>query len=158
MRIRITPNTKTFYAVLRWGSFIPPIFFNVLLSNYKKVYKNYREELLSVFWFLNTVRVVGYKHNTHTCPISYRRYIEVAPDPRSTHPEVFLGKGVLKICSKFTEEHPCRSAISIKLRNFIEIVPGYGCSSVNLLHIFRTPFPNTFGRLLLTPKNTIYLE
>ena len=22
-------------------------------------------------------------------------------------PEVFLGKGVLKICSKFTEEHPC---------------------------------------------------
>ena len=25
-------------------------------------------------------------------------------------PEVFLGKGVLKICSKFTEEHPCLSA------------------------------------------------
>ena len=24
--------------------------------------------------------------------------------------EVFLGKGVLKICSKFTGEHPCRSA------------------------------------------------
>ena len=22
-------------------------------------------------------------------------------------PEVFLGKGVLKICSKFAEEHPC---------------------------------------------------
>ena len=33
---------------------------------------------------------------------------------RSRHPEVFLGKGVLKICSKFTGEHPCRSAISIK--------------------------------------------
>ena len=31
---------------------------------------------------------------------------------RSSHPEVFLGKGVLKICSKFTGEHPCRSAIS----------------------------------------------
>ena len=28
---------------------------------------------------------------------------------------MFLGKGVLKICSKFTGEHPCRSAISIKL-------------------------------------------
>ena len=26
-----------------------------------------------------------------------------------------LRKGVLKICSKFTGEHPCRSAISIKL-------------------------------------------
>ena len=25
---------------------------------------------------------------------------------RSCHPEVFLGKGVLKICSKFTGEHP----------------------------------------------------
>ena len=34
---------------------------------------------------------------------------------RSSHPEVFLRKGVLKICSKFTGEHPCRSVISIKL-------------------------------------------
>ena len=33
---------------------------------------------------------------------------------------MFLGKGVLKICSKFTGEHPCRSAILIKLLcNFI---------------------------------------
>ena len=29
---------------------------------------------------------------------------------------MFLGKGVLKICSKFTGEHPCRSVISIKLQ------------------------------------------
>ena len=36
---------------------------------------------------------------------------------RSSHPEVFLGKGVLKICSKFTGERPCRSAISIKLQS-----------------------------------------
>ena len=34
---------------------------------------------------------------------------------RSNHPEVFLVKGVLKICIKFIGEHPCRSAISIKL-------------------------------------------
>ena len=34
---------------------------------------------------------------------------------RSSPPEMFLGKGVLKICSKFTGEHPCRSVISIKL-------------------------------------------
>ena len=26
---------------------------------------------------------------------------------RSSRPKVFLGKGVLKICSKFTGEHPC---------------------------------------------------
>ena len=34
---------------------------------------------------------------------------------RSSHPEVFLGKGVLKICRKSTWEHPCRSVISRKL-------------------------------------------
>ena len=32
---------------------------------------------------------------------------------RSRPSDVFLGKGVLKICSKFTGEHPCRSATSI---------------------------------------------
>ena len=40
---------------------------------------------------------------------------------RGSHPEVFLGEGVLKICGKFTGEHPCWSAISIKLQsNFIK--------------------------------------
>ena len=35
--------------------------------------------------------------------------------------------------------------------NFIEITLRHGCSPVNLLHIFRTPFAkNTSGRLLLT--------
>ena len=60
---------------------------------------------------------------------------------RSSHPEVFLRKDVLKICSKFTGEHPCQSVISIKLQsNFIEIALWHGCSSVNLLRIFRAPF------------------
>ena len=41
---------------------------------------------------------------------------------RSSRPEVFIRKGVLKIYRKFTGEHPCRSVISIKLLcNFIEI-------------------------------------
>ena len=72
---------------------------------------------------------------------------------RSSHHEMFLEKDVLKICSKFTGEHPCRSVISIKLLcNFIEIALRHGCSPVNLLHIFRTPFPkNTSGGLLLQP-------
>ena len=60
-----------------------------------------------------------------------------------SHPEVFLVKGVLKICSKFTREHPYRSVISTMLRN-------NGCSPVNLLHIFRIPFTKiTSGWLLL---------
>ena len=34
--------------------------------------------------------------------------------------------------------------------NFIEIALRHGCSPVNLLHIFRTPFPrNTSGSMLL---------
>ena len=55
--------------------------------------------------------------------------------------KMFLLNGVLKICIKFTGEHPCRSLISIKLLcNFIEIALQHGCSPVNLLHIFRTIF------------------
>ena len=80
---------------------------------------------------------------------------------RSSSPEVLLEKGVLNIWSKFIGERPCRSAISIKLLcklicNFIETALRYGCSPVNLLHIFRTPFPkNTSGRLLY---NTAFLN
>ena len=77
---------------------------------------------------------------------------------KSSHPAVFLGKGVLKICNKFTGEYPCRSAISIKLLcNFSEIALQHGCSPVNLLHIFRIPFlKNTSGRLLLIWCDSIW--
>ena len=52
---------------------------------------------------------------------------------------MFLGDDILKICSKFIDEHPCQSVISIKLLcNFIEITLRHGCSPVNLLHILRT--------------------
>ena len=60
---------------------------------------------------------------------------------RSSHPEVFLEKGVLKNMQQFTGEYPCRGAISIKLQSsFIEITLRHGCSPVNSLLIFRTPF------------------
>ena len=70
---------------------------------------------------------------------------------RSSYPEVFLVKGVLKICSIFTGVHPCQSVISIKLLcSFIEITLCHGCSPINLLHVFKTRFSkNTSGRLLL---------
>ena len=64
-----------------------------------------------------------------------------------SEPEVLLEKGVLKVCSKFTLEHPCRIVISIKLCNFIEIALWHGCYPVNLLHILRASFPRkTSGR------------
>ena len=40
---------------------------------------------------------------------------EISLKYRNSHPEVFLSKDDLKICRKFTGEHPCRSAVSIKL-------------------------------------------
>ena len=85
--------------------------------------------------------------------------LEVMEIWRSSHPNVLLLKSVLKIRSKFTGEHPCQSVISIKLLcNFIEITLLHGCSPVNLLHIFRTPFlRNTFGWLLLDICSTWFV-
>ena len=70
---------------------------------------------------------------------------------KSSSLEVFIEKSVLKICSKFTGEHPCQSVISIKLQsNFIEVILQNRCSPVNLLNNFRTLFPkNTSGLLPL---------
>ena len=47
----------------------------------------------------------------------YDHIVRIIVQDRSSHPEVFLRKGVLKICSQFTGEHPCRSVISIKLQS-----------------------------------------
>ena len=69
---------------------------------------------------------------------------------RSSLPEVFLGKGFVKRCSKFTGELLCQSVLSVNLLcNFIEIALRYGCSPVNLQHIFRTPFPRNTSECLL---------
>ena len=72
---------------------------------------------------------------------------------RSSPPEVFLGNVVLKIYSKFTGEHQCRSVIC----NFIKTTLRYECSPVNLAYFFGTPFPkNTFGILFTSPTTLSY--
>ena len=77
-------------------------------------------------------------------------YSNIFSTIRSSYPEVFIGKGVPKIRSKFTGEHPCRSVISIKLQsNFITVTLRHGCSHVNLLHFFKTPFPRNTSEILL---------
>ena len=70
---------------------------------------------------------------------------------RSSLPEGFLGKGVQKICSKFTGENPCQSVILIKLLcNFINDALRHGSYSVNLLHVSRTPlYKSNYGELLV---------
>ena len=88
--------------------------------------------------------------NVSICDISFGDIeIDLISSGRGSPPEVFLGKGARKICSKFTGKYPCRSVISIKfLCNFIELTLWHWCYPVNLLHIFRTHFPkNTYGEL-----------
>ena len=72
---------------------------------------------------------------------------------RSNPWEVFLEKGVPKIYSKSTGEHPCQSAISIKLLcNFIKITLRNGCSPVKLLHILRITFRKNCSRGMLLQR------
>ena len=82
--------------------------------------------------------------------IGFIEYMQVRVRLRSSRPELFLEKSVLKICSKFTGEHPCRSAISI----IIEVALRHGCSLVNLKifseHLFLgTPLDGYFCRLAI---------
>ena len=106
---------------------------------------------------LSHLRYYKFRHNFQDC-INLICVCGLEID-RSSHPEVFLRKGVLKICSKFTGEHPCRSVISIKLLwNFIEAARRHRCSPVNMLRIFRTPFPkNTPGRCFWIEATTHFL-
>ena len=97
----------------------------------------------------NTVKYMKSWILNHFLPLA------ATDDFGNSHPKVFLLKGVLKICNKFTGEHPCKSVKCNLLCNFIEISLWHGCSPVNLLHVFRTPFcKNTSGWLLLWLRNT----
>ena len=64
---------------------------------------------------------------------------------------MFLWKGILQICSKITNEHPCQSVIIVTLLcSFIEIRLQHRCSPENFINIFRKSSQiNTCGLLLL---------
>ena len=91
-------------------------------------------------------RIEGNWHSFFICLLDKNNFQKQAP------------RGVLK--KRFSENmHPCRSATSIKLLcNFIDIALRYGCSPVNLLHIFRTPFLKSTSGLLnfLPPHEILY--
>ena len=95
--------------------------------------------------------ILMFHFNTPLMILFYATEIYQQIGGRSSRPVVLLRKSVLKTYSKFKGEHPCWSAISIKLQSkFIEIALQHGYSPANWLHIFRTPFPrNTSDWLLL---------
>ena len=72
--------------------------------------------------------------------------------------ELFLGKGVLKICSKFTGEHPCHSAILI-MQLYWNRTSAWVLSCKFAAYIFTAPFPkNTSGGLLLLLHSNKYVH
>ena len=94
------------------------------ISDQRKGFKNAIAESSSEVLLLLTFKISNL--------FNHRQQNNRSMKLRSSHPEVFLEKGVLKICSKFTGVHPCRSVISIKLLwNFIEIALRDGCSLIN---------------------------
>ena len=69
---------------------------------------------------------------------------------RSSRSEVFLVKGVLKIYSKFTGEHPCRSAISITLQSKISQNSLENTCAIEKKAIWHMCFPVNNTKLLGT--------
>ena len=116
-------------------------------------YRNQSIDLITVsvmkelnrLWTGNTLNVIPILFNSFLLTI-FKNTVS-----RSSPPALFLEKGALKKCKKFTGQHPCQSEISIKLLcNFIEIILWQGCSPVHLLRISRKTFcKNNYGALLL---------
>ena len=141
--------------IIRYGKRQPPkgVLKNSCSANMQQLYRRTPITKCDFNKYHNTMRVDDHISIAYTCFESNNRALGISGkcNIRSSRPEVSSRKGFLKICSKCTGEHPCRSAISIKLLlNFIEITLQHGYSPINLLHYFRTPIlENTSGRLLL---------
>ena len=90
-------------------------------------------------------------NTTHLCCFPSQNITKNAETYQPPMRDLIIEHHLMKICSKFTGEHPCQSLISIKLlRSFIEITLRHECSPVSLMCIFRTPFTkNTSGCLFL---------
>ena len=75
------------------------------LKCYQMVYKNWR--------FLRTFKNIKEFYQS----IKEALLIKAIHFAKKNLSEVFVGKGVLKISTKFTGEHPFRNVISIKLES-----------------------------------------
>ena len=75
-------------------------------------WNSYRVSLLS-WYFLKHMLIAAVSLRMQI--LTYLIYLFIHPEAEEALHQVFLGKGVLKICSKFTKEHPCQSVISKQL-------------------------------------------
>ena len=108
-------------------------YFYPFQARHERFYQNFLPHLVSA-----TYKLTPFQMQVESVLISL--YI------RSICPEMFLGICLLKICMHqilYTGEHPYAEV------KFIKLTLQHGCSPVNLLHIFRTPFPKTTSRWLL---------
>ena len=101
--------------------FIPSWFLMKLWQYYSKQEKEHIQER-GYHWIRNNYIIIAQKYYNSTTLSMWVVYkymcvkkIQLCRNTRSNHQEVFLGKDVLKVCTKFTGEHPCHSVVSIKL-------------------------------------------
>ena len=137
---------------LRVGFFAPSLlkYLNLVNSIRLKVCKTLNIPKVLLKYHVFCTEVLHFNVNLQ----EYSRYLY---NYRSSRSEVFLGKDVLKLCSKLTGEQPCRSVILVKLFcSFVEITLRHGCLPIDLLHIFRIAFPKNTYRWLLVQLQQLH--
>ena len=95
--------------------------------------------------------ILLWKKNFFNKTISqFESYNFTISETRSSLPEVFLGEGVLKICSKFTGEHPCKATL---LKSHFDMGVLLLSCCIFLEHFFlRTPLENCFCKTNIEVK------
>ena len=86
-----------------------------------------------------------------------RRSENMQQSHRKTSMPKFDKKVFLNYAADLQENTHAKVILIKLLSNFIDITLWHGCSPVNLLHVFRTPFyENTCKKLLLIVKLSLY--
>ena len=98
------------YSVLLFAVQLP---FKATSNTFHCVLENFSEKSsLCFLLFMYSLPSNPYRCKRFVYSINFTEDKENSMNYRSSHSEVFLGKGVPKICSKFTGEHSCRSVKS----------------------------------------------
>ena len=103
----------------------------------------------------NNCLVVGLFHRTYYIFCQKMSYVWCF---RSSRPEVFGKRGVLRNFAKFTGKHLCRSLFfnivaGLRPTTFLKKILRYRCFPVNLVKFLRKPFlQNTSGRCFCTKR------